>query len=170
MMPEMDTQEPLNQDTTAADAAIDMETATETPSEAQAAETTSSEGASATLADAVAEANDKYIRLYSEFENFRRRTSKEKIDLIAQGNASLLLKLLPAVDDFSRALEVFEQNQDANMLAEGIKLVHQKLTQSLTTAGLKPMEAKGLAFNTEEHEAITQIPAPTEDLKGQSAR
>ena len=166
MMPETNAQEPLNQEPIADNAATDTETAFE-PEVTQLEEVvTEPETRADTLANQLAEEKDKYIRLYSEFDNFRRRTSREKIDLISQGNASLLLKILPAVDDFARALEVYEQNQNQEMLKEGIKLVHQKLTQSLTSAGLKPMEAKGLAFNTEEHEAITQIPAPTDDLKG----
>ena len=157
-MSETEAQEPLNQETIAETTAID------TPTEATQPEVETNVADS--LAAQLAEEKDKYIRLYSEFDNFRRRTSREKIDLIAQGNASLLLKILPAVDDFARALQVFEQNQNQEVLTEGIKLVHAKLTQSLASAGLKPMEAKGLPFNTEEHEAITQIPAPSEDLKG----
>ena len=166
MMPEIVAQEPLHQETIAEISADDTPNAFEPEVSEGVSDVFEPQAESDKLAAQLADEKDKYVRLYSEFDNFRRRTSREKIDLIAQGNASLLLKLLPAVDDFTRALEVYGQNQNLEMLAEGIVLVHQKLGQSLTSAGLKPMEAKGLAFNTEEHEAITQIPAPTDELKG----
>ena len=112
------------------------------------------------LEDELNEAKDKYLRLYSEFENFRRRTSKEKLDLISTANKDLMSALIPVLDDFERAITASESNEDFNTLKEGISLVHTKLNKVLNLKGLKKMEVKkGDAFDDEKHEAITQIPA-----------
>ena len=106
------------------------------------------------------EAKDKYIRLYSEFENFRRRTSKEKLELIGTANRELMSELLPVLDDFDRALTASNDAEDAKSLLEGVELIQQKLKKSLESKGLKRMEVKkGDKFDDEKHEAITQIPA-----------
>lgn len=106
----------------------------------------------------LAEAKDKYLRLYSEFENFRRRTSKEKLDLISTANKDLMSDLLPVLDDFERAMGA--DTEDLKAFKEGITLIQQKLNKSLEQKGLKKMKVKkGDAFDDEMHEAITQIPA-----------
>jgi molecular chaperone GrpE len=118
------------------------------------------------LQNEVAEQKDKYLRLYSDFENFRRRSAKEKIDFIKSANEEIIVALLPVLDDFERALNAHEKSNEESALSEGIKLVYNKFYKSLEQKGLKPIEAKGKAFDTEQHEAITQIPAPDESLKG----
>lgn len=113
------------------------------------------------------ELKDKYLRLYSEFENFRRRTSKEKSDLIKSANEDVLVALLPVIDDFERAMKSMESSEDINALKEGVDLIYNKLYKTLENKGLKPMESPiGKEFDSEIQEAITQAPAPSEDLKG----
>lgn len=117
------------------------------------------------LQDEVAEAKDKYIRLYSEFENFRRRTAKEKLDLIQSANENLLKNLLPVLDDFERAEKAF---RDLNTKeAEGFLLIYNKYKKIMEQSGAKVLDLKvGDDFNADTQEAITQVPAPSEELKG----
>lgn len=113
-----------------------------------------------TLEEQLGEAKDKYIRLYSEFENFRRRTSKEKLDLISTANKNLMSDLIPVIDDFERAMTASESNDDVAAIREGMSLIQNKLIKSLENKGLKKIEVrKADKFNDEIHEAITQIPA-----------
>ena len=115
----------------------------------------------------LAEAKDKYIRLYSEFENFRRRTSKEKLEMASTANASLMEVLLPVLDDFERALKNMDEKVEANSMREGVELIQTKMSNVLSQKGLKVMEVTaGDEFDADMHEAITQIPAPKEALKG----
>lgn len=114
----------------------------------------------------IKEWEDKYLRLFSEFENFRKRTIKEKSDLIVSSKADTFKILLPILDDFDRALKSIGEASDINSLKEGVILIHNKITKSLEGQGLKEMDVKEKEFNAEEHEAITNVPAPTEDLKG----
>lgn len=152
-------QEELNQEASAE--ASTEENTEETNTET--AEDTSEVAEENTLEQELGEAKDKYLRLYSEFENFRRRTSKEKLDLISTANKDLMADILPSLDDFDRALQ---STDDAEAFLEGIKLIHQKLNKTLENRGLKKMEIeKGAAFDEEVHEAITQIPAG-EDMEG----
>lgn len=113
------------------------------------------------------ESQDKYLRMYSEFENFRRRTSKEKLDLINTANESLIQALLPVVDDFERAEKSMTDEADIKSVKEGVDLIFNKLRGILESKGVKVVDAeKGGEFDVERHEAITQIPAPEEELKG----
>ncbi len=113
----------------------------------------------------LAEQKEKFIRLYSEFENFRRRTAKEKLDLIQSANEQLIKTLLPVIDDFDRAEKSFRDKNDKEL--EGFFLIHSKFKKILEQAGVKIMDVKaGSDFNADLHEAITQIPAPDETLKG----
>lgn len=117
------------------------------------------------LQDELAEAKDKYVRLYAEFDNFRRRSAKEKLDMIQSANESLLKALLPVMDDFDRAEKSFKDKNDKE--AEGFFLIQNKYKKVLEQYNVKPMDAgKGSDFNPDLHEAITQIPAPEESLKG----
>jgi molecular chaperone GrpE len=117
------------------------------------------------LKEEVAGAKDKYIRLYSEFENFRRRTAKEKLDMVQSANEQLIRALLPVADDFERAEKSFREKNDKD--TEGFLLIQNKFKKVLELYGVKPMDAKpGSDFNTDMHEAITQVPAPDETLKG----
>jgi len=121
-----------------------------------------------TLKDELSESKDKYLRLYSEFENYRRRTSKEKLDLVQTANEELMAELLPVIDDFERAIKNMENDEsDLDSVKDGIKLIHNKFGKALEKKGLKSMDSKeGMDFDPEIHEAITQIPAPKPKLKG----
>ncbi|MCA1763933.1 MAG: nucleotide exchange factor GrpE [Flavobacteriales bacterium] len=110
--------------------------------------------------------NNKYLRLYSEFENFRRRTAKERLETISKAGADVIEEVLPIVDDFDRAIKSNEKSEDPEALKEGFTLIHNKLMRILESQGLKPMDSMGKPFDTEYHEAITNIPAPEEDQKG----
>lgn len=114
----------------------------------------------------VEEAKDKYLRLYSEFENFRRRTAKERLELVKTANEDLVVSLLPVLDDFGRATKSTGQ-EDLETVKEGVQLIFNKFSKALEQKGLKGMgDLKGKDFDAELHEAITQIPAPEESLKG----
>lgn len=112
------------------------------------------------------EYKDKYLRLYSEFENFRRRTNKEKLEVISNANEKLMVELLPIVDDFERAEDSFNDAKDLKAIKEGVDLIYNKLVRTLENNGVKKMHSRGQELDTEKHEAITQIPAPEEKLKG----
>lgn len=112
------------------------------------------------------ELNDKYLRLYAEFDNFKRRTAKERIELINTASKNVLLDLLPVLDDFDRALKSMETAVDAGPVTEGVRLIHSKFRNILSSQGLKEMEAVGQPFDPDIHEAVTNIPAPSEELKG----
>ena len=112
-----------------------------------------------------AELNDKYLRLFSEFDNYRKRTAKEKIDLTATASESVIKDILPVLDDFERALQNMEKNGNETDI-QGVTLIFNKLKDMLKKKGLEEIEAMGAEFNTDEHEALTMIPAPEEDKKG----
>jgi len=113
------------------------------------------------------EIKDKYLRLYSEFENFRRRTSKEKLELVKTANEDLLTDLLPVIDDFERAKAIEVKPEDASHAVEGYELIYKKLYNTLEQKGLKKMDvSQGSEFNPEFHDAIAQIPVEDEALKG----
>ena len=113
------------------------------------------------------ESKDKYLRLYSEFENFRRRTAKEKLEMVDSANEGLIQMLLPILDDFERADKSMSEAEDISSVKEGVDLIYNKLKNVLDQKGVKVIEAeKGSEFDLELHEAITQIPAPEDDLKG----
>ncbi|MDZ4759292.1 MAG: nucleotide exchange factor GrpE [Bacteroidota bacterium] len=131
-------------------------------------ETTASEPASELeqLKIDKAEMHDKYIRLYSEFENFKRRTAKEKIELIEYAGRDIIVSLLPVVDDFDRAIKSVEMAADITAVKEGIELISGKFKNILDQRGLKPIESIGQEFNIDFHEAITNIPVEDEAQKG----
>ncbi len=129
-------------------------------------EPTAEKDALTELQEKYAMLNDKYLRLYSEFENFRRRTAKEKIDGLRNAGSDILKDFLPVVDDFDRAILANEQNNDIENIKEGFKLIHHKLLRVLESRGVKPMDSFENPFDTNFHEAITNIPAPKENLKG----
>lgn len=115
-----------------------------------------------------AEWNNKYLRLYAEFDNYKRRTTKERLELFQTAGKEVIVSLLPVLDDFERALRSIENAAEAESVKEGIILVQQKLKNILAAKGLKEMEAKGSVFDPDLHEAITNIPAPADDLKGKN--
>lgn len=114
----------------------------------------------------IAESKDKYLRLYSEFDNYRRRTSKEKLELMQTAGERIISELIPVLDDFDRAVKSADSKDEASVL-EGLNLISQKFEKTLLAQGLKPMETpEGTSFDPDIHEAITQIPAPKKKLKG----
>lgn len=119
-----------------------------------------------TVEEKLGEMHDKYIRLYSEFDNFRKRTAKERIELAATANAETVKAILPVLDDFERALKSIDTTQDIAALREGVDLIYNKLKNTLVNKGLAEMDSLHQPFDADIHEAITQIPAPTDDLKG----
>ena len=108
--------------------------------------------------------NDKYLRLYSEYDNYRKRTANEKIELIKTAAEGTISALLPILDDFERALPTMEADENKTHY-EGVMLIYNKLKRTLEQKGLEEIKAVGEPFNTDEHEALTQIPAPSEDMK-----
>lgn len=119
------------------------------------------------LQDELAEAKDKFLRLYSEYDNFRRRTAKEKLELMQTANEGLMAILLPVLDDFERAESAFSEETKIEAVKEGVSLISQKFVNSLQQKGLKQMDtSEGSDFDADLHEAITQIPAPKKKLKG----
>jgi molecular chaperone GrpE len=118
------------------------------------------------LKEELATANDRYLRLYAEFDNFRRRTIKEREDARKLEGRDVIVSLLPVLDDFERALRSMENATDVKPVKEGVELIQNKLKNALTQKGLKAMESIGNPFDPELHEAITNIPAPTEEWKG----
>ncbi|MEQ8576222.1 MAG: nucleotide exchange factor GrpE, partial [Fulvivirga sp.] len=120
------------------------------------------------LQDELAESKDKYLRLYSEFDNFRRRTAKEKLDLVQTATEDLMIALIPVLDDFERAEKSFDEKEtDIKAVKDGVNLVHNKFRKILEQKGLLVMQGKqGMDFDPDFHEAITQIPAPKKNLKG----
>jgi molecular chaperone GrpE len=118
-----------------------------------------------TLSQQLKEHEDKYLRLYAEFDNFRRRNAKERLELIQNAGSDIIVSLLPVLDDFNRSLKASVKDSDS--LKEGVELVHRKLFQILESKGLKKMEVNGITFDPDFHEAITQIPVSDEKQKGQ---
>ena len=118
------------------------------------------------LAQDLAKEKDKFLRLFAEFENYKKRTSKERIDLFKTANQEVLLAMLPVLDDFDRATVEINKSDDEN-LKKGVELIHEKLKSTLVAKGLEQVELRaGDAFNADFAEAITQIPAPSDKLKG----
>jgi len=111
-------------------------------------------------------ANDKFLRLYAEFDNYKRRTSKERVELLQTAGKDVIVSLLPVLDDFERASRAIENAKDVSAVKEGVSLVHNKLKNLLNQKGLKEMVSKGQPFDADIHEAVTNIPAPSDDLKG----
>ncbi|TSE10625.1 MULTISPECIES: nucleotide exchange factor GrpE [Aquimarina] len=109
---------------------------------------------------------DKFLRLFAEFENYKKRTSKERLELFKTASQDVIQSMLPVLDDFDRASKEIEKSEDKNLI-KGVELIHNKLKETLKSKGLSEVEViAGDTFNADDHEAITQIPAPSDDLKG----
>jgi molecular chaperone GrpE len=122
--------------------------------------------ATAKLEEQLAELNDKYLRLFSDFDNYRKRTAKERIELAKTAGEDFFKAILPVLDDFERGLKAMNEAADIKALKEGVELIYNKLNNTLTARGLEPLNSIGSAFDADIHEAITNIPAPTDDMKG----
>lgn len=114
----------------------------------------------------IAELNDKYLRLYSEFDNYRKRTIKEKSDIIRSAGEDVFKAIMPTIDDFERAIKANETVSEVEPIKEGISLIYHKLKVACTAKGLEPMDTIGKTFNADYMESITSIPSPSEDMKG----
>ncbi|WP_299278238.1 nucleotide exchange factor GrpE [uncultured Psychroserpens sp.] len=119
------------------------------------------------LQEDLAKEKDKFMRLFAEFENYKKRTAKERIDLFKTASEDVMVSMLPVLDDFERALLHIEDDKEAEELRKGVLLIYNKLLSTLEKKGLSKIEvSQGDTFNADDHEAITQIPAPSKDLKG----
>lgn len=114
----------------------------------------------------VDELKDKYVRLFADFDNYKKRVARERLELIKDASKDVILNLLPVLDDFERAVKSAESATEVEPVKEGMLLIHNKLLKNLEQKGLKPVDPVGEPFDVEYHEAITEIPAPTEALKG----
>jgi molecular chaperone GrpE len=140
-----------------------QDTATETAEEQQEEQKSAEEQ----LQDQLAAEKDKFMRLFAEFENYKKRTTRERIELFKTAGQDVMVSLLPVLDDFERALTHIEDDKEAEELRKGVLLIYNKLLTTLEQKGLSKIEIKkGETFNADDHEAVTQIPAPSEDLKG----
>jgi len=118
------------------------------------------------LQEQLQEQKDKYLRLMAEFDNFRRRTAKERLDLLQTAGKDVIISFLDVLDDCDRAEKQLHNTDDVKQLKEGVQLVFNKLRSAMQAKGVKEMKSVNEDFDVEKHEAITEIPAPTEDLKG----
>lgn len=119
------------------------------------------------LREELGKEKDKFLRLFAEFENYKKRTAKERMELFETAGKDVILSMLPVLDDFERALSHIENHKEAQNLAKGVELIYQKLYSTLEKNGLSKMEiSQGDNFNADDHEAITQIATPSDDLKG----
>ena len=110
---------------------------------------------------------DKFLRLFAEFENYKKRTSKERVELFKTASQDVMVAMLPVLDDFERALSHIEEDKEAEELRKGVMLIYQKLLTTLEQKGLTVVKVeKGDVFDAEDHQAVTQVPAPNDDMKG----
>lgn len=130
-------------------------------------DTTVEQTAEEQLAEELKSEKDKFLRLFAEFENYKRRTSKERVELFKTASEDVMVSLLPVLDDFERALMHINEDKEAEELRKGVELIYQKLLSNLEQKGLSKIEVNsGDVFNADDHEAVTQIPAPSDDMKG----
>lgn len=135
--------------------------ATQQTTEAQAATNKEEE-----LQSQIKDLQDKYIRMMAEFDNFRKRSLKERMELMKSAGEDILVNVLPIMDDFERGLQVMETSTDVEAVKLGVQLIYNKFRDFLTQRGVKEIESLKMDFNVDQHEAITKIPAPEEELKG----
>jgi molecular chaperone GrpE len=114
----------------------------------------------------LAEMHDKYLRLSAEFDNYRKRTLKERVDLLKTAGEESILKIIPVLDDFDRALKIIDSSKETEPMKEGIHLIYNKFKDALTQQGIKEIEALNQPFNTDLHDAVTKVPAPDGNSKG----
>lgn len=117
------------------------------------------------LTNQLAEQKDKFLRLFAEFDNYKKRMAKEKLEYMSLAGKDIVIEMLPTLDDFERAMAAFQNSEDLSAIKEGLALIYDKMNKTFERKGIKKIEAKGLPFDAEKHEAITEIPVP-EDQKG----
>ena len=145
---------------------VQNETSKEEASEENDEKELTEEKKEPTAEEKLAELQDRYLRLSAEYDNFRKRTLKEKIDMQKSGNENLLNALLPVADDFDRAMGVVDEAKDIKAVKEGMNLISGKFSDFLAQQGVKEIDAVKKKFDTDLHEAITKIPAPSKKMKG----
>ncbi len=155
-----------NEETTAAQGNAEEQGGAESGTEETKTEVTPELSVEEKLRQENAALNDKYLRLFAEFDNYKRRTQKERIELLQTAGKDVIVSLLTILDDFDRANKAAETAVEVGPIKEGVQLVHNKLISVLSQKGLKVMESINTPFDTDLHEAITKIPAPSEELKG----
>jgi molecular chaperone GrpE len=138
----------------------------ESQPEMNVSDTQTGGGEEASLQKQLDEQKDKYLRLYAEFENYKKRSARERIDHSKLAGQDIIRDLLPVLDDFQRAQKAYAQDKNAENYVQGTKLIFEKLQKTLQNKGLKPVESIGKDFNIEFHEAIAEVPAPSDELKG----
>ena len=166
-VPDTENTESGNEEVTEANPEIDETTIVDTDSELEEiidAETDSEEIVA--LQKELTESQDKYLRLAAEFDNYRKRTFREKTELLQTAGESLLKGILPVVDDFERGLEIAAKAEDMDAVIDGMELIYSKLKDFLATNGVKDIQAMDEPFDADLHEAVTKIPVPSEDQKG----
>ncbi|MEL4307622.1 nucleotide exchange factor GrpE [Joostella sp. CR20] len=166
----MSKKEDINKEEITAEENVAAQEATAQEAENETANKTQEEveeiSAEEKLKGELASEKDKFLRLFAEFENYKKRTSKERIELYKTAGQDIMVSMLPVLDDFDRALNEIAKTEDKELL-KGVELISNKLRNTLNNKGLELVEANiGDAFDAEFHEAITQIPAPSDDLKG----
>lgn len=145
---------------------LDINSDENIPGTSHLSDTLTEEGEAEKLKAELQEQKDKYLRLFAEFDNYKRRTAKERIELMQTAGKEVITSLLDVLDDCDRAEKQLQSTTDLNQIKEGVQLVFNKLRSTLQNKGLKAMESVNTDFDVEKHEAITEIPAPTEKLKG----
>ena len=159
-------QEPIKDPNLEADAVIDGDYAGDSEDTQAEQEVNTLENQLADLQAQVEKEKKEYLFLAAEFDNYRKRTLKEKAEIIKNGGENVLKGLLPIVDDFERGLKAAESSDDAKSVVEGMTLIYNKLVKYLESLGVKEMASTGEEFNSDLHEAIAQVPSPSEDMKG----
>lgn len=162
---EQKTKEHKNQEDLQKEDAVQNEPAAGAADAAESVEASSEEDETEKLKARMADLNDKYVRLVAEFDNYRRRTARERLELIEQADKDVLLGFLPIVDDCERALDVLRKSDASAAAVEGTELILTKLFNYLKSKGVTRIEAKGEDFNTDLHEAVAQFPAPSPKMK-----
>lgn len=145
---------------------VDINSDDNIPGTSHLSDTLTDDGEAEKLKTELQEQKDKYLRLFAEFDNYKRRTAKERIDLMQTAGKEVITSMLDVLDDCDRAEKQLQSTTDLTQIKEGVQLVFNKLRTTLHSKGLKAMESIKTDFDVEKHEAITEIPAPSEDLKG----
>lgn len=145
---------------------VDINSDDNIPGTSHLSDTLTEDGENEKVKAELQEQKDKYLRLFAEFDNYKRRTAKERMELMQTAGKEVITSMLDVLDDCDRAEKQIQSNADLNQVKEGVQLVFNKLRTTLQNKGLKAMESIKTDFDVEKHEAITEIPAPTADLKG----
>lgn len=145
---------------------VDINSDDNIPGTSHLSDTLADEGEVEKLKAEIQEQKDKYLRLFAEFDNYKRRTAKERIEQMQTAGKEVITSMLDVLDDCDRAERQIQSTTDLDQIKEGVQLVFNKLRTIMQNKGLKPMQSIKTDFDVEKHEAITEIPAPTEDLKG----